>query len=413
MLRIVYFFVCALSKLFLAVQECTCLMKAQLKKCRYEKMQLEKVILYLKDEMQVLSEQLGNLQHILVSFPSCNCDFTVTTNDCVIQSASNTNSMEETAQLNGMLEKLNEENAKLKQKLDNEVKSKQALTARIEKLQKNIAERNNEIKTWEKSMEETKKQLAASLEENQELQKNIAQLKKEIEQFEQETALGEERSQLCQQEISFCQENLCGLKEKLCLMKKLLHKKSEEISKLQFEYDAKCEALSAFKTESEKTKAHYLDDMEDFKHTIRELNDKLTRTEMKYQNLTEEFNMNQCKLVEAAKNENLLQQKLCKYERHMNEKVRNLEKEREEMQKQVAQLEQDLFGMGQELRVKDGQLKNAKMAIQKCKQGGANPQMMTLAQEEIATLKNEMNKMLKVQTQLQNDVSKQCTRLYN
>lgn len=30
-------------------------------------MQLEKVILYLKNEMQILSEQLGNLQNILVS----------------------------------------------------------------------------------------------------------------------------------------------------------------------------------------------------------------------------------------------------------------------------------------------------------------------------------------------------------
>lgn len=49
------------------MQECTCGIKLQLKKCRYEKMQLEKVILYLKDEMQILSEQLGNLQNILVS----------------------------------------------------------------------------------------------------------------------------------------------------------------------------------------------------------------------------------------------------------------------------------------------------------------------------------------------------------
>lgn len=80
-----------------------------------------------------------------------------------------------------------------------------------------------------------------------------------------------------------------------------------------------------------------------------------------------------------------------------------MEKEKNQLQKQVAQLEQDLFGMGEELSIKDQQLKSAKMAIQKLK--GEASSHLEVAQKEIAGLQNEVNKMLKVQTQLENEVS--------
>lgn len=51
---------------FFIIQDCVCTLKKALKKCHQEKSQLEKVIIYLKDEMQLLSEQLVNLQQILV-----------------------------------------------------------------------------------------------------------------------------------------------------------------------------------------------------------------------------------------------------------------------------------------------------------------------------------------------------------
>lgn len=129
----------------------------------------------------------------------------------------------------------------------------------------------------------------------------------------------------------------------------------------------------------------------------------MTRTESNYQLLNEEFKMNQEKLVEAAKTENMLQQTICNYERQLGEQIRSLEKDKDDLQKQVAQLEQDLFGMGEELKIKDQQLKCAKMAIQQVK-GGVTSQLEN-AQKEICSLKDEMNKMLKLQTQLQNEVS--------
>lgn len=184
------------------------------------------------------------------------------------QSASNTNSMEESAKLNDMVAKLTDENKELKDHLNNETKDKQMMQTKIETLQQTVAQRVNEIQEWEKAMEDTKSRLAESLAENQELQKIIEQLKQQIEQFEQETALSEERSQLCQQEISYCQENLCGLKEKLNLMKKLLHKKNEDINRLQAEHDEKCRALATIQKNWECAKSHYKDDMADFKHTV-------------------------------------------------------------------------------------------------------------------------------------------------
>lgn len=185
-----------------------------------------------------------------------------------LQSASNSNSIEENSQLSEAVTTLHEQNENLKLQLMQESGINQANAIRIKELKCEIVQRANEAKQWEMDLQETKKQLHTALHHNEDLKAAVADLKEKIAEFEQETARSDSCSQACQQEIAVCQDNLADLKEKLKLMKDILQKKNEEIHKLKSDFSEKCEILCAMKLDCERTKAHYLDDIEDLKHTV-------------------------------------------------------------------------------------------------------------------------------------------------
>lgn len=106
--------------------------------------------------------------------------------------------------------------------------------------------------------------------------------------------------------------------------------------------------------------------------------------------------------METVKNESLLQQGFCRRERQMSEKLHAYEREKAELLDKIANMEQELNGMKEELYIKDEQLMNAKLHIQQLKSGTT---ILSLAQEELAAIKDEMNKMLQIHTQMKNDVS--------
>lgn len=189
-------------------------------------------------------------------------------------------------------------------------------------------------------------------------------------------------------------------------MKKMLHQKNEEIDKLQSQHLEKCNMLTSIKLDQERMKSHYEDDINDLKGTVRDLTEKLTRTEDIYQKVCEDHQKTQKKLLDCARNESHLQQNFCRKERALSERIHKYEKEQQDLLQRIGVLEQELTVMREDLTAKDEELSNARMTIHQMKGGACR---LAAAQQEVVVLKDEMNKMLQVQDQLKMDVSNSLT----
>lgn len=138
-------------------QGCVCPLKVELKKLTLEKLQYEKVIQYLKEEMQMLAEQLANLQNILC--------------------ASNTNTMEENAHLARTIGDLQTVNAQLQGEIAKQVQINQANAAHIADMQGILEEKETELEEIRKILAERDANLEASVMQVTEQQKFIEQVK--------------------------------------------------------------------------------------------------------------------------------------------------------------------------------------------------------------------------------------------
>lgn len=131
-------------------------MKVELKKLKLEKLQYEKVIQYLKEEMQMLSEQLANLQNIL--------------------SASNTNTMEENAHLAQTIGELQAINNQLQAEITQQAKLNEKNAAHIVDVQKMLEVKDREAQQLQKILAEKDASLEASITQATEQQKVIEQV---------------------------------------------------------------------------------------------------------------------------------------------------------------------------------------------------------------------------------------------
>lgn len=129
----------------------------ELKKLTLEKLQYEKVIQYLKEEMQMLAEQLANLQNIL--------------------SASNTNTMEENTHLTRTIAELKGVIAQLQAELDKQVKINQTNVTHIADLQALLEEKEAELQELQNTLAERDASLEASIMQVTEQQRFIEQVK--------------------------------------------------------------------------------------------------------------------------------------------------------------------------------------------------------------------------------------------
>lgn len=135
-----------------------CPLKAQIKKLTLENDQYEKVIQYLKEEMQMLAEQLANLQNIL--------------------SASNTNTIEENSHLIQTITELQTVNTQLQDEITKQMKINEVNSVHIAELQKMLEKKEIEVQEWQNSLREKDASLEASIMQSFELQKFIEQVKK-------------------------------------------------------------------------------------------------------------------------------------------------------------------------------------------------------------------------------------------
>lgn len=132
-------------------------MKVEIKKLKLEKLQYEKVIQYLKEEMQMLAEQLANLQNILA--------------------ASNTNTMEENAHLARTIVELQGINTQLQTELANQIQLNEVNAADLADIQMAVEEKEREMQELQAILAEKDANLEASIMQVAEQQKVINEVK--------------------------------------------------------------------------------------------------------------------------------------------------------------------------------------------------------------------------------------------
>lgn len=138
-------------------QGCICPLKVELKKLTIEKLRYEKVIQYLKEEMQMLAEQLANLQNIL--------------------SASNTNTIEENTQLARTIGELQVVNTQLQDEIAKQVQINQSNAAHINDLEGLLEEKEAELQQLQNALAEREANLEASIMQVTEQQRFIEQVR--------------------------------------------------------------------------------------------------------------------------------------------------------------------------------------------------------------------------------------------
>lgn len=129
----------------------------ELKKLTIEKLRYEKVIQYLKEEMQMLAEQLANLQNIL--------------------SASNTNTIEENTQLARTIGELQVVNTQLQDEIAKQVQINQSNEAHINDLEGLLEEKETELQELQNTLAEREANLEASIMQVTEQQRFIEQVR--------------------------------------------------------------------------------------------------------------------------------------------------------------------------------------------------------------------------------------------
>ncbi|KAF2903682.1 hypothetical protein ILUMI_02477 [Ignelater luminosus] len=360
------------QQMYKSFEECTCGLKNEVLKLQSEKQQLDHMNERIKQELVQIACELRATQNI----------------------AGDSN------EIQNMLKKANEELQHqlevIQQELVRETKINHINAERIEELQQMLGQKTLEVNTCEDAIYNTQKKLDITLCCNKELKCELAQLLNQIKDYEQESAISEERSDYCQKEIESCRGNLTELRDKLLKMKDLLNQKIEQNKKLEADFRVQCNTIDCLKKQLEGSKVHYEDDLIDLKHTIQELNEKLTRTENNYQNLHEDYKKSQAQIIEITQREAKLQQENSRYEKEFVEKLQVLKMEEARLSECLNQLETESSILRSELMKKDHQ--------------------MNLSQEEIITLKNEANKLYQANNKLQKEnemLTSQIAQLQN
>lgn len=118
--------------------------------------------------------------------------------------------------------------------------------------------------------------------------------------------------------------------------------------------------------------------------------------------MQDEFNMTQGKLVEAAEREVMIQEQFGNQERMLKEKVQLAQNEVMHLVEVTTKLEKENVQLKEDIMSKDRQLEYAKNAIGKLK--CAHNCKKAAAEEEINSLKNEINILIQKQNTLLREV---------
>lgn len=202
------------------------------------------MIQYLKEEMELLAEQLANLQDIL--------------------SASNTNTIEGNVQMMQTIGQLQAAERQLQSELAAEIELNQQNTSQIKELQAALDAKDAEMEELRSSFAEKEANFEATIAQVTEQQRYIEQLQDNLVMFEHQTATFKASYEAARSTCK-CKEGVAELKAKLVDMKAAVREKTAEVAKLKEKFAEREKMLDQATCECDKAR----EEAEEMRKTVR------------------------------------------------------------------------------------------------------------------------------------------------
>ncbi|KAJ8930385.1 hypothetical protein NQ314_016812, partial [Rhamnusium bicolor] len=307
--------------------------------------------------------------------------------------------------------------------------------AKIDELQQLISDREIDLTRHDQAIINIRQSLQCSLKQNEELHFTIVSLNDTIDQLQGAVTIYEMENGRCKENTQHCQSQITSCKKKLDELKSALEKKTADLLKLEMAYNHQTRYLKSAQMELKEMKERQNDKQCHMKCTIEELQMKLakaeencsdlckectklqtqlasvgrketakdqevidlkkrlTDTQKKNLQLEEDSKRKEAKLAELSKSHSQKDKEYNDLRQKLTEKLRQTQTEEAHYQEMAAQLEKALDSIRQELEVKTLQLNDLKKGALEI--NSSRCVQLACAQEEVNSLKEELNKILR------------------
>ncbi|VEN36484.1 unnamed protein product [Callosobruchus maculatus] len=274
--------------------------KTEIKRLTKQKRCYEEVVVYFKEEMQLMADQLYNLQEMLT--------------------LSHETAQEESCKLYEAFINVQSTNEKLccqlsaaEQKVLEEYQRNQLNAAKVSDLERLVSQKELDLGRHDHAIRSIRETLQCSLQQNEELHQTIvslnetiAQLQHAIKKYEVDNCRSRENTSHCQAQINACKEKLKDLK---CA----LDEKTQELCKLEMAYNSQNRCLRSAQAELQEMKEREKGRQCEIKCVVRDLKKQLEKSELKIKDLENEKNKLQQQLGSAARKDAVKDVELKRY----------------------------------------------------------------------------------------------------
>ncbi|CAH1953412.1 unnamed protein product [Acanthoscelides obtectus] len=274
--------------------------KTEIKRLSKQKRCYEEVVMYFKEEMQLMAEQLYNLQEMLTLSHEA-------------AQEENCRLYEAFLNVQSTNEKLSCQLTTAEQKVLEEYERNKLHVEKISELERLVSEKELDLGRHDLAICSIRDTLKCSLQQNEELHQTIvslnetiAQLQHAIKKYENDNCKSRENTSQCQSQINSCKKKLeelkCGLDEK-----------TQELCKLEMAYNSQNRCLRSAQSELQEIKEKQNDRQCELKCVVRDLKKQLEKAELNIKELDDEKTKLQQQLGNAARKDAVKDVELKRY----------------------------------------------------------------------------------------------------
>nr|CAH7722788.1 unnamed protein product [Callosobruchus chinensis] len=274
--------------------------KTEIKRLTKQKRCYEEVVVYFKEEMQLMADQLYNLQETLT--------------------LSHEAAQEENCRLYEAFLNVQSTNEKLccqlstaEQKVLEEYQSNQLNAAKVSDLERLVSQKELDLGRHDQAICSIRETLQCSLQQNEELHQTIVSLNETIAHLQQAIKKYELDNCRSRDNTSHYQAQINSCKEKLNDVKCTLEEKIQELCKLEMAYNSQNRCLRSAQAELQEMKERQRDRQCETKCVVRDLKKQIEKADLKIKGLEDEKNKLQQQLGNAARKDAVKDVELKRY----------------------------------------------------------------------------------------------------
>nr|CAI5852624.1 unnamed protein product [Callosobruchus analis] len=274
--------------------------KSEIKRLTKQKRCYEEVVVYFKEEMQLMSDQLYNLQEMLT--------------------LSHETAQEENCRLYEAFLNVQSTNEKLccqlssaEQKVLEECQRNQLNAAKVSDLERLVSQKELDLGRHDQAICSIRETLQCSLQQNEELHQTIVSLNETIAELQHAIKKYEIDNCRSRDNTSHCQAQINSCKEKLNDLKCALDEKTQELCKLEMAYNCQNRCLRSAQAELQEMKDKQKDRQCEIKCVVRDLKKQIEKADLKIKELEDEKSKLQQQLGNAARKDAVKDVELKRY----------------------------------------------------------------------------------------------------